>query len=974
MFSFFTRAYNRLHRDQRGFTVVEAIFALAIIFVVLLGLVYTATIGFSDIALARQRQSANQIANKILEQVRGLSYARIGQGLRTTDQAADNQNIVDCPDGARYYRNCPASDPNAEKIVHSADLPNEVPLVPHIRDHVPPHYPNAFKSYVYVTEAKNVPLAGAYRVLVHVTWTSVAREGARNEIVSGSLIYTPEGTTDPTTGGGTYPFFYGTGSVSRAPVTITPGTDVGGGTGVTGLPQWDSLSEDLYGLDANIQQQQFAKAEGKAVMTGARKVVGGIETTSGGATATSTADDDPATPPVTSDAPPGLTQSAVSMSVAGGGNSLDVVAASTGAAPTCPTNPRITWLSGVESGAVSEAAVDNEWGSAGTVTVDSSVKRSGSYSLRVSGGAINQAHAAAPSFGATAAVLHFAIRLPTLPNGDVQELTELDITGPNLQLGYESSTKTFRLTWEGVAGQVDATVPVIAGTWHNVDVYVNVAGSPDVAEWQVDGVAQPSSSTANTNTSLSTWSIGTSTSSDDFTANFDDMARSSTAADYPLPELRVGRLLPNGMGPNFGNLGTAGFANNGGTPIDANTWTRLDDVPMTSAADYVLQANNATANYVEITFDDTTEGCILGVEAIAHLSKAGNPTAHSRTDILEGSQATTLLDGDPNNCCVSHYMDMVATAGGTAWTTSKVNGLIARFGYSNDTRPNPWFHSFMLQYAYMPADVVGPEGPAGTETGSTASTTAASAATACGNPTQVDGRACSYAREDYSTAGPPHLTAKVNLTGSGAGKCTLFRFTPSTAPGSTSYVWGRRTPGSGGSGTVKESVVRYYGTNELAALCTALGDAPAGWPGYWVKYDAGTTPSQVHAEAGIGSAAPSYTSGGTISYWNGSGVSTMTQPPEGGIIPVAPVSYTANGYRVEISGSLASGPSRASGIPAGAAGTADRFEARAILGSPVAGTFTYKVTNTLVGGGTVIANLTVAVDLGGLTATTRFSP
>ena len=97
MFSFFTRAYSRVHREDRGFTVVESVIALAIIFVALLGLVYTATLGFSDIALSRQRQVANQIANKVMEQVRGLSYQRVRQGLKDAEQASDSQTIVTCP-------------------------------------------------------------------------------------------------------------------------------------------------------------------------------------------------------------------------------------------------------------------------------------------------------------------------------------------------------------------------------------------------------------------------------------------------------------------------------------------------------------------------------------------------------------------------------------------------------------------------------------------------------------------------------------------------------------------------------------------------------------------------------------------------------------------------------------------------------------------------------------------------------------
>jgi hypothetical protein len=53
-------------------------------------------------------------------------------------------------------------------------------------------------------------------------------------------------------------------------------------------------------------------------------------------------------------------------------------------------------------------------------------------------------------------------------------------------------------------------------------------------------------------------------------------------------------------------------------------------------------------------------------------------------------------------------------------------------------------------------------------------------------------------------------------------------------------------------------------------------------------------------------------------------------------------------------------------------GTADRYEARATLGSPVAGTFTYRVTNTATSA--VVADVTVAVDLGTLTANARYSP
>jgi hypothetical protein len=83
------------------------------------------------------------------------------------------------------------------------------------------------------------------------------------------------------------------------------------------------------------------------------------------------------------------------------------------------------------------------------------------------------------------------------------------------------------------------------------------------------------------------------------------------------------------------------------------------------------------------------------------------------------------------------------------------------------------------------------------------------------------------------------------------------------------------------------------------------------------------------------------------------------------------VDHTSGGYRIQISGAFGTAPSSISQIPGGAVGVATRTEARAVLGSPVAGSFTYKVTNTATS--EVVVDLTVAVDLGTLTATARYA-
>ena len=88
------RVHARLH-DERGFSLLETIFAVTIMFAALVALAYTATVGFGYQSLSRARQAANGIANEVMEEVRGLAYEHITDGLLDTDLAGD-ANIVDC--------------------------------------------------------------------------------------------------------------------------------------------------------------------------------------------------------------------------------------------------------------------------------------------------------------------------------------------------------------------------------------------------------------------------------------------------------------------------------------------------------------------------------------------------------------------------------------------------------------------------------------------------------------------------------------------------------------------------------------------------------------------------------------------------------------------------------------------------------------------------------------------------------------
>src|SRR5215207_4949438 len=94
------RTRSRLH-GERGFTIVETVVAMVVIFASLTALAYTATIGFRYIAYGRDRQQATGLANQIMEEVRGQAYSVITRGMSTADITGDPR-IVTCSTIKRF--------------------------------------------------------------------------------------------------------------------------------------------------------------------------------------------------------------------------------------------------------------------------------------------------------------------------------------------------------------------------------------------------------------------------------------------------------------------------------------------------------------------------------------------------------------------------------------------------------------------------------------------------------------------------------------------------------------------------------------------------------------------------------------------------------------------------------------------------------------------------------------------------------
>ena len=299
------RALARRHRcrlqGERGFTIVETVVAITVIFGSLTALAYTATVGLRYIAHGRIRIQATGVANRIMEEIRGLPYDTVTEGLSLPEVAAESADadghIEDCS-GVYKFESC---DPDAPVVVsstfgagYSADW-----LVSN--QGVFTEASTAFEWSTYVTRLPDDPSNDRpYAVTVFVSWdTGGAAPGSSgNEVRLQSLFWSPEGCL----GTDTHPYaapcnpsFYGFADVTPATFTVTaPSPEP------TPFP-WHTvdLSQALLNWqDAEVsgQEEQIGELSGVATspfveVTGAS----GSITAAGEQNVSVTADNDPTT-------------------------------------------------------------------------------------------------------------------------------------------------------------------------------------------------------------------------------------------------------------------------------------------------------------------------------------------------------------------------------------------------------------------------------------------------------------------------------------------------------------------------------------------------------------------------------------------------------------------------------------------------------------------------------------------------------
>jgi type II secretory pathway pseudopilin PulG len=968
---FFSRMRPAMNGDG-GFALIEVVVAMGVIFISMTVLAATAGLGFKGVQTARQRETATALADQLIEEVRALPFTAVTQGLKDSDLSAD-ANVVNCS-SIYKYQSC-----SGETIAHQAVLTyTSTPLYPHkVTLGSAAGFPQGGWRAVYVTSASGS--TGVYRVTVIVTWTS---GGSTSSVQTQTLLSNPTGSGGTSTSSGSsIAYYYGSGSVSPGSVVVTPNGSVYQGVGVSGLSTsvWnttDSMTQRLYSMDSEIDQGQVTTVNGQATATSVEKSISGVVTSSGGSSTYSVADDDPTTSGIgTSSAPTGISQSGPSISLTGSGNSL--------------TMNQYTQTTTT------------------TTTTGNVTKRNASYATSTGSSVTITAPAGMSAGDLLLADLSFQGACMTTPSG--WTLIRCDTNGNN---ATSAVFYRFATSADVSAGSFSFTTGGSSGTVGGIIAYT---GSDPANPIDTSAVATGSSSTATTP------SLNPNTSNARLVAFF--AARGNTSVTPVDPG------SANGGATNWGQNWSATAGNSQDYYLTSTPALATTAGSGTLSSGSTTSSTFVTAKTFAVTVGTSLPGGTHTWPLQVSISAASPATeyeyrfylAHqnsSGTTLSQSGYSTTFTGTGTKSYTFSWDPGTWATGDKLAvvWEHRKIGGSGTKSGTMNTTSAsfldptgvdfwaggasaggnkqppgqgvaeNPWSATLgqsvpwvaqmvsLIPNTTTTTTTTTDYGTYGTETGSTVSTTAASASPACGSPSQTDGKPCAYATQSYavpSGVDNAFLATTVDFSNStngysALGTCRLYKFSPpNSSP--TNYADGDRQVGSGVD-RVAEDVSRSYGTSTFGQMCSGTGTTPSNWPGYFVKFDAGTSASRVTAQAGTGSSSPSASSAGTITVWNGSGTTSFSVPTSGTwSTSPSTVSYTTNSnYRYDISAVLGSGQTYTT-----SSGSSPITEAKAVVGAPVTGTITYKLTD--VTNNRVLIDVTLTVDLGTLTSYTKYT-
>jgi hypothetical protein len=387
----------------------------------------------------------------------------------------------------------------------------------------------------------------------------------------------------------------------------------------------------------------------------------------------------------------------------------------------------LTLVEGYEHGVFSGNGGGISSGSAGTAPViESTIVKSGLRSLKFVAAAgtsaytrqINYSGSGTTGTSNPVCVGHFDIYVESMTGAQSELIHAYNGSGSAAGLSIKTSGSGFKIqACIGTTYTGQESVELAFGQWHCIDFRLDITTSTIKVDFRVNNTAITQSTWAGTAGTFPNLHVGTC---DTTTATFylDNLVLSQTTGDYPFKtsgELEVEKRLPSSKSASS-NPGTNVIEDNTGADINDSTnpaYQFLDDFPISGGTDYVRQYATGTGNYAETAFEDSDKTSILGVSMILSYQSASTLSNNGQTRARDsGGVETTIFSGDMSETSRYYKMRAVANPSG-GWTTSEVNALKGRVGYSSDASPIPYWHCLLIQVAYFTGGVSYVEGKAG---------------------------------------------------------------------------------------------------------------------------------------------------------------------------------------------------------------------------------------------------------------------
>ena len=190
---------RRRATNEAGFTIIESTIALALVFVVLVGLLGALTAGARGLVTGRQRSAALALANEVLEDARGRAYGDVGHDL-DSDPTLTSDPLITGTGTNRKYTGVTPAEPLAASAVDAGANGGTVnnplyPFSPHI--FASKREQTTYTTAVYVTTVTPASGDPYKRVTVKVSWSPAQYASAAKSVTLSSYLFNAAAPPDP---------------------------------------------------------------------------------------------------------------------------------------------------------------------------------------------------------------------------------------------------------------------------------------------------------------------------------------------------------------------------------------------------------------------------------------------------------------------------------------------------------------------------------------------------------------------------------------------------------------------------------------------------------------------------------------------------------------------------------------------------------------------------------------------------------